>query len=91
MTYRAAFNQKGYKYIHIEDGSNQLYHLDDDPLEKNPYQDVNSHQEAKSLQISIDNFLERTLIRRPVTWLRKDVDIKDDKLAKRLRGLGYLE
>jgi hypothetical protein len=43
------------------------------------------------LGMALDRFLEQTEERRPDRWSRRDVNKLDERLAKRLRALGYLD
>lgn len=75
------------KMIAVDDLSQVLYHLADDPAESHPYED---QTRISALAKVLDAYLELSEARRSGTS-RKKVAIKDEIIQQRLRDLGYLE
>jgi uncharacterized sulfatase len=87
-----AVYRQGYKLIEIENHAGELYHLPDDPREETP---LDNPDRAGMLRHELGSFLERTAARRPdvpnADHLTGSVNLDDEQLRQRLRGLGYLE
>jgi hypothetical protein len=89
--YRAAFDQGGYKLVRAEGVPDRLYDLEQDPGELHP-DNAGLHEARRgALSTSLERFFEQTEARRPTTWSRKKLGSIDEKLANRLRALGYLD
>ncbi|HNB50494.1 MAG TPA: sulfatase [Anaerolineales bacterium] len=82
-----AVYRQGYKLIEIENHPGELYDLTTDPREESPLDDP---VRAGELRHELGSFLEYAAARRP-DHLGGSVNLDDEQLRQRLRGLGYLE
>lgn len=82
-----AVYRQGYKLIEIENHAGELYDLTTDPRETSPLSDP---ARAGELRHELGSFLEYAAARRP-DHLGGSVNLDDEQLRQRLRGLGYLE
>jgi arylsulfatase A-like enzyme len=87
LTNWAAY-EGGYKLLHIEELLETVYALDADPLEFTLDDDPGR---KRDLRRQLDEFIARMMARRPDDLTGHRVSIDDEKIAQRLRGLGYLE
>jgi arylsulfatase A-like enzyme len=78
-----------YKLIRVEDVRDDLFNLDSDPGEMKPLD--NEAEELEKLGRELDAFLADCRARRPEALTSANVDLEDEQIAERLRGLGYLE
>jgi uncharacterized sulfatase len=90
-TFRAVYDRSGYKLVRGEKLNDRLYNLIEDPAEINPLTHPADNHHGKYLLAWLENFLNLAEARRPENWTRRGVDYLDDKVAQRLRALGYLE
>ena len=87
-TYRAYITDP-YKLLQIEGVGQQLFKLDEDPLES---QDLASTDLAfTEMAAGLDAELEQAIARRPADMKLSTVELSSDKVTRRLRGLGYLD
>ncbi|MFC1879183.1 sulfatase [Chloroflexota bacterium] len=89
--FRAVYDQSAYKLVRADGLGDRLFNLKQDPNEKLPLADAASSPRSHYLAASLERFLETIEARRPDKWSRRGVSIADDKVAQRLRALGYLE
>jgi uncharacterized sulfatase len=87
LTLRAVYKALQ-KLIHTAGYEDLLFDLAQDPREQDPLED--SAQVAELTEELVD-FLERAHKRRPEHLAPAGIDIEDESLLQRLRGLGYLE
>jgi hypothetical protein len=78
-----------YKLIRIEDVRDDLFNLVSDPGEMKPLD--NEAEQLEVLGRELDAFLADCRARRPEALSSANVDLEDEQVAERLRGLGYLE
>jgi len=87
-----AVYRQGFKLIEIENEQSELFYLPDDPREETPIPDP---ARAGMLRHELGSFLEHTAARRPVVLnadqLASGINLDDEQLRQRLRGLGYIE
>lgn len=85
---RRAVYRDRYKLIEVGDSPDELFDLIDDPGERH-----NLLEEHPALVAELDTLLETFVIgskeRRPTDEVEQ-IDLEDDELTERLRGLGYL-
>ena len=89
--YRAIFDDRGFKLIRAQGRPDLLYHISTEPNEAQPVETAGVEERSNTLGNLLDRFLEATEARRPENWSRAKVNLTDDKLAQRLRTLGYLD
>lgn len=90
-TQRAVYSPSGLKLIQIEQSGSTLYDIKVDPAEKHALP-ASDHQTAlQQMDISLKLFLEEAVTRQPENWSRRSLQIEDEAVLQRLRGLGYLE
>jgi uncharacterized sulfatase len=87
LTNWAAY-EGGYKLLRIEELLEKVYALDADPLEFTLDDDPDR---MRDLRRQLDEFIARMIALRPDDLSGHRVSIDDEKIAQRLRGLGYLE
>ncbi len=87
-TYRALYAE-AYKLIRIENVSDDLFNLDADPGEESPLK--GDHERLEQLGSELDALLDDIIARRPENLAQSKVDLDDEEVVERLRGLGYLE
>jgi arylsulfatase A-like enzyme len=91
-----AVYQGAHKLIHIQDTRDELYNVADDPMERNTLRVNGGDPDARRLRSGLKTFLEQAHAYRPnghrlEGWSAPKVELKDELVQKRLRGLGYIE
>ena len=88
---RAAFHQKN-KLVRIDGVQDELFDLQNDPLELQDLVTENPEQAAK-LSGKMDAFMAKAVARRPDTWeANRTLSLEDNEsIAQQLRALGYME
>jgi hypothetical protein len=82
-----AVYRQGYKLIEIECAQEELYYLPADPQEERP---LTALDRIAVMRYELGSFLEHAAARRP-DHLAGGINLDDEQLRQRLRGLGYLE
>lgn len=82
-----AVYRQGYKLIEIESAQEELYYLPADPQEERP---LTALDRIAVMRHELGSFLEHAAARRP-DHLAGGINLDDEQLRQRLRGLGYLE
>ena len=80
--------EDGFKLQRIEEMLDQVYDLETDPLEFTLDDDP---RRLGDLRRQLEEFIARMAARRPNDLSGTRVQIEDEKIAQRLRGLGYLD
>jgi uncharacterized sulfatase len=78
-----------YKLLQLEGVRNFLFDIENDRTEMDPLED--KPQLKQEVELALDNCLSNAIARRPANMDQTSVDVSDDRIAKRLRGLGYLD
>jgi arylsulfatase A-like enzyme len=89
-TNRAVYSAP-YKLIQIEGVRDELYHPKHDPRETQDLSGETDPAVIRKMSEELGAYLERSLARRPDGWTQGNVNLDDEKLAQRMRGLGYIE
>jgi uncharacterized sulfatase len=90
-TFRAAYDQFGYKLVRADGFSDSMYNIDVDKSERDEIENIKSNPNYKFLSNALDRFMELSKSRQPEQWSRSGVDLDDEALRQRLRNLGYME
>lgn len=85
-----ALIEQEWKLLQIAGIRNQVFNLQTDPLEEANLAD-NQIAVLNGLLTRLDQELEFARQRRPDGLQQVEVDLSDERLARRLRGLGYLD
>jgi hypothetical protein len=80
--------RKIHKYIQTENVGDDIFDLEADPDENYPLEDPALRER---FQRNLGEYLERATSRRPENFQRGGVNLDDDTLRQRMRGLGYIE
>ena len=80
--------RKTHKYIQTENIGDDIFDLEADPDENYPLEDPALRER---FQRNLGEYLERATSRRPENFQRGGVNLDDDTLRQRMRGLGYIE
>ena len=86
---RWALYEHVYKLIRVEGVRDDLFNLDADPQETHPL--GNESERLAKLRNDLDTLLADCIARQPETLNSAKVDLEDEEVIERLRGLGYLE
>ncbi len=86
---RWACYHRAYKLIRVEAVRDDLFNLDSDPGEMAALD--NETELSEMMGRELDEFLADCRARRPEGLSSANVDLEDEQIAERLRGLGYLE
>jgi uncharacterized sulfatase len=89
--YRAAYDQDETKLVRADDVGDEIFLLQDDPAELAPGNYEVDCDQGGNLYDAMEDFLEGSEKRRPDKWTRDKVRLSDEKVAQRLRALGYME
>jgi arylsulfatase A-like enzyme len=91
-----AVYQDAHKLIHIRDTRDELYNLADDPMERHTLRVNGGNRHMRGLSSRLKTFLEQAHACRPNGHgpdgsSAPQVDLEDEFVRERLRGLGYIE
>jgi hypothetical protein len=87
-----AVYEDSHKLIHIQDTRDELYDLAEDPTEQRALDHRIYYPRIHELRSRLSRFLERARARRPAGGQAHTyVDLEDEQVRERLRGLGYIE
>jgi arylsulfatase A-like enzyme len=90
-TQRAVYSPERLKMIQIDRDGSTLFDIKTDAAEKHPLP-ADEHQPVRQqLEIGLKLFLEEAATRQPENWSRRSLQIEDEAVLQRLRGLGYLD
>jgi uncharacterized sulfatase len=80
-----------HKLIHIENTRDELYNLADDPKETRALDLQTGEHTLQHMHAQLSDFLDQACEHRPNGRVREQVDLQDEMVRERLRGLGYIE
>jgi arylsulfatase A-like enzyme len=86
-----AVYQQPYKLIHVPADRTELYSLEADPLEREGLLLKAEDPRIQPLIAQLSAFLEQARKHRPQDGQHKKAELENERIRRRLRGLGYIE